>query len=208
MSRLSYVEDYVLSGDDPVFIRCVRTLLSHTFIVREKDSALYEYASQPGHFDDLSAYLKAAGFALQISQDAGVIMLVNDESADETAGLKRESLYSFNKEEASVLLVLWKIWMEKMAYEDEVVISQKDLTDRLQYFGIRLQKGQLDRALAVLRRFNLISVRSSTVEESMITLYPSLNFCITEEEMQKLADKYLGKEKENGEDHTETGASD
>ncbi len=45
-----------------MFKRCIRKLLESTFILRDKDDKLYQFASRESNRQDISDYLRMIGF--------------------------------------------------------------------------------------------------------------------------------------------------
>lgn len=58
------------------FKRCIRKLLDSTFIVADKDPALYDYLSYSSNSVDVSNYLKVIGYDIVVDDDFKYAMLV------------------------------------------------------------------------------------------------------------------------------------
>ena len=66
-----------------LFKRCIRKLLESTFILRDKDERLYQFASRESNRQDISEYLRMIGFDMTVDEKTGVCMLTaSEEDAD------------------------------------------------------------------------------------------------------------------------------
>ena len=51
-----------------LFKRCIRKLLESTFILRDKDERLYQFASRESNRQDISEYLRMIGFDMIVEE--------------------------------------------------------------------------------------------------------------------------------------------
>ena len=65
-----------------LFKRCIRKLLSSTFILRDKDEKLYAFVSRESNRQDISEYLRMIGFDVMVEDKSGVCMLCMREEDD------------------------------------------------------------------------------------------------------------------------------
>ena len=70
-----------------LFKRCIRKLLESTFILRDKDERLYQFASRESNRQDISEYLRMIGFDMIVEEKTGVCMLTASEEDGDTVGL-------------------------------------------------------------------------------------------------------------------------
>ncbi len=101
-----------------LFKRCVRKLLESTFILREKDEKLYSFVSRESNRQDISEYLRMIGFDILVDEKTGVSMLIVSEEDEETVGLKRANVITFSSLQYHMLLVLWKVYLENLGYNE------------------------------------------------------------------------------------------
>ena len=76
-----------------LFKRCIRKLLSSTFILRDKDEKLYAFVSRESNRQDISEYLRMIGLDVMVEDKSGVCMLCMSEEDEETVGLQCSGLY-------------------------------------------------------------------------------------------------------------------
>ena len=181
----------VQEENSPLFKRCVRKLLESTFILREKDEALYQFAARESNRQDLSAYLRAMGWDLLVEEKTGVCMLVPNEEDGELVGLKRANVVSFTPLQYHLLLVLWKVYLENLGYQEGNFVTKGDLIDKLQSYGVALVRTELNGALRLFKKYSLIHFREDEDGEDMrIQLYPSLQFGWDLPQFQTVAREY------------------
>ncbi len=58
-----------------LFKRCIRKLLESTFILRDKDEKLYQFASRESNRQDISEYLRMIGFDVIRRKRQGCVCL-------------------------------------------------------------------------------------------------------------------------------------
>ena len=147
-----------------LFKRCIRKLLDSTFIVGDKDEKLYAFVSRESNRQDISDYLRMIGFDVLVDTNVRIAMLKPHEADEEAVGLKRENVVSFTNEQYHLLLVLWEVYLENLGYNDENVVMRGDLID----YDIKDES-----------------------EETIITLYPSLQFGWDIAQFQTVTEEYM-----------------
>lgn len=114
-----------------LFKRCVRKLLESTFILREKDEKLFSFVFRESNRQDISEYLRMIGFDILVDEKTGVSMLIVSEEDEETVGLKRANVITFSTLQYHMLLVLWKVYLENLGYNEGNFVTKGDLIDKL-----------------------------------------------------------------------------
>lgn len=175
-----------------LFKRCVRKLLESTFILRDKDERLYAFLSRESNRQDVSEYLRMIGFDVQVDEKTGVGMLIISEEDAETVGLKRANVVTFSNLQYHLLLVLWKVYLENLGYSEGNFVTKGDLIDKIRSYGVVLVKSELNAALKLFKKYNLIGYDENESGENMkIQLYPSLQFGWDVPQFQTVAGEYL-----------------
>ena len=152
-------------------------MLDSTFIVGDKDEALYAYVSRESNRQDISDYLRMIGFDVYVDANVRIAMLKPYEADEETIGLKRANVLNFTNEQYHLLLVLWEIYLENLGYSEENVITKGNLVDKLHAYDIDAEKKDLTQALKVFKKYDLIDCDPNDYsEDAVIILYPSLQF--------------------------------
>ena len=183
-----------------LFKRSVRKLLASTFILREKDEKLYAFVSREVNRQDISEYLRMIGFDIILEDKSGVCMLVASEEDEETVGLKRAIVVSFTMVQYHLLLVLWKVYLENLGYNEGNFITKGDLIDKIMSYGHIAGKQELASALKLFKKYSLIDFNDNDDGEDMlIRLYPSLQFGWDILQFETVVREYMK------EDETETG---
>ena len=187
-----------------LFKRCIRKLLSSTFILRDKDEKLYAFAARESNRQDISEYLRMIGFDVMVEDKSGVCMLCMSEEDEETVGLKRANVVSFTTVQYHLLLVLWKIYLENLGYSEGNFITNGDLVDKLLSYGEIASKQELSGALKLFKKYSLINFSDNEEGEDMlIQLYPSLQFGWDIPKFEAGISEYI--KREDAEDEEEEG---
>ncbi|HBA62786.1 MAG TPA: hypothetical protein DCZ20_02900 [Lachnospiraceae bacterium] len=175
-----------------LFKRCIRKLLESTFILREKDEKLYSFVSRESNRQDISEYLRMIGFDILVDDKTGVGMLIVSEEDEETVGLKRANVITFSTLQYHLLLVLWKVYLENLGYNEGNFITKGDLIDKIKSYGVMPLKQELNVAFKLFKKYSLINFDEDDHGEDMkIQLYPSLQFGWDIPQFQTVADEYL-----------------
>ena len=180
-----------------LFKRCIRKLLESTFILRDKDEKLYQFASRESNRQDISEYLRMIGFDVILEEKTGVCMLIASEEDADTVGLKRANVVTFSTLQYHLLLVLWKVYLENLGYSEGNFITKGDLIDKIKSYDIQLTRTELSAAFRLFKKYSLINFNDDEIGEDMkIQLYPSLQFGWDLPQFQAVAGEYLREEPE------------
>ena len=178
-----------------LFKRCIRKLLSSTFILRDKDEKLYAFISRESNRQDISEYLRMIGLDVMVEDKSGVCMLCMSEEDEETVGLKRANVVSFTTTQYHLLLVLWKIYLENLGYSEGNFITKGDLIDKILSYGDIASKQELSGALKLFKKYSLINFSDNEEGEDMlIQLYPSLQFGWDIPQFETVVNEYIKEE--------------
>ena len=178
-----------------LFKRCIRKLLSSTFILRDKDEKLYAFISRESNRQDISEYLRMIGLDVMVEDKSGVCMLCMSEEDEETVGLKRANVVSFTTTQYHLLLVLWKIYLENLGYSEGNFITKGDLIDKILSYGDIASKQELSAALKLFKKYSLINFSDNEEGEDMlIQLYPSLHFGWDIPQFEAVVNEYIKEE--------------
>ena len=175
-----------------LFKRCVRKLLESTFILRDKDEKLYSFVSRESNRQDISEYLRMIGFDILVDEKTGVSMLIVSEEDEETVGLKRANVITFSTLQYHLLLVLWKVYLENLGFNEGNFVTKGDLIDKIKSYGVVPLKQELNNAFKLFKKYSLINYDEEDDGEDMkIQLYPSLQFGWDIPQFQTVAKEYL-----------------
>lgn len=189
-----------------MFKRCIRKLLSSTFILRDKDEKLYAFVSRESNRQDISEYLRMIGFDVMVEDKSGVCMLCMSEEDEETVGLKRANVVAFTTTQYHLLLVLWKIYLENLGYSEGNFITKGDLIDKILSYGDIASKQELSGALKLFKKYSLINFNDNEEGEDMlIQLYPSLQFGWDIPQFEAVVKEYVKEEDTEAESDDEEG---
>ena len=184
-----------------LFKRCVRKLLESTFILREKDEKFYQFVSRESNRQDISEYLRMIGFDVVVDDKMGVCMLTASEEDADTVGLKRANVVTFSTLQYHLLLVLWKVYLEKLGYSEGNFVTKGDLIDKITSYGIVPTRAELNAAFRLFKKYSLINYSEHEDGEDMkIQLYPSLQFGWDLPQFQTVAEEYLKEPQEKEEE--------
>lgn len=190
-----------------LFKRCVRKLLESTFILRDKDEKLYSFVSRESNRQDISEYLRMIGFDILVDEKTGVSMLIVSEEDEETVGLKRANVITFSTLQYHLLLVLWKIYLENLGFNEGNFVTKGDLIDKIKSYGVTPLKPELNAAFKLFKKYSLINFDEDEDGEDMkIQLYPSLQFGWDIQQFQTVAKEYLKMDDAGDAEADEAGA--
>lgn len=175
-----------------LFKRCIRRLLESTFIVGDKDEKLYAFISRESNRQDISDYLRMIGFDVLVDNNVKIAMLKTHEADEDAVGLKRANIVTFTIEQYHLLLVLWEVYLENLGYNEENVVMRGDLIDKIKVYEIDIDSRKLSAAMELFKRYNLIDFDSKDkTENSIVTLYPSLQFGWDVVQFQTVSAEYM-----------------
>ena len=127
-----------------------------------------------------------------MDEKTGVSMLIVSEEDEETVGLKRANVITFSNVQYHLLLVLWKVYLENLGYNEGNFVTQGDLIDKIKSYGIIVLKQELNAAFKLFKKYSLINYDENEDGEDMkIQLYPSLQFGWDIPQFQTVAREYL-----------------
>ena len=129
-----------------MFKRCIRKLLESTFILRDKEERLYQFASRESNRQDISEYLRMIGFDVAVDEKTGVCMLIASEEDADTVGLKRANVVTFTTLQYHLLLVLWKVYLENLGYSEGNFVTKGDLIDKIKSYDVMVTRSELNAA--------------------------------------------------------------
>jgi len=183
-----------------LFKRSIRKLLESTFILRNKDEKLYQFVSRESNRQDISEYLRMIGFDVIVDEKTGVCMLIASEEDADTVGLKRANVVTFTTLQYHLLLVLWKVYLENLGYNEGNFVTKGDLIDKIKSYGLPLVRTELNAAFRLFKKYSLINFAEDEEGEDMkIELYPSLQFGWDVPQFQTVVKEYLRETPEDGE---------
>ncbi len=186
-----------------LFKRSIRKLLESTFILQNRDEKLYQFVSRESNRQDISEYLRMIGFDVVVDEKTGVCMLIASEEDVETVGLKRANVVTFTTLQYHLLLVLWKVYLENLGYNEGNFVTKGDLIDKIKSYGLPLVRTELNGAFRLFKKYSLINFNEEEEGEDMqIELYPSLQFGWDIPQFQTVVKEYL---KETSEDEETRG---
>lgn len=183
-----------------LFKRSIRKLLESTFILRNKDEKLYQFVSRESNRQDISEYLRMIGFDVIVDDKTGVCMLIASEEDADTVGLKRANVVTFTTLQYHLLLVLWKVYLENLGYNEGNFATKGDLIDKIKSYGLPIVRTELNAAFRLFKKYSLINFSEDEDGEDMkIELYPSLQFGWDVPQFQTVVKEYLKETPEDGE---------
>lgn len=187
-----------------LFKRCIRKLLESTFLLRDKDEKLYQFIARESNRQDISEYLRMIGFDVLVDEKTGLAMLIASEEDADLVGLKRANVVTFTTLQYHLLLVLWKVYLENLGYNEGNFVTKGDLIDKIKSYGVPLVKTELNAAFRLFKKYSLINFNDDEDGEDMkIQLYPSLQFGWDLAQFQTVAREYLGEAGDGGADEEE-----
>ena len=182
-----------------LFKRCIRKLLESTFLLWDKDEKLYQFIARESNRQDISEYLRMIGFDVLVDEKTGLAMLIASEEDADLVGLKRANVVTFTTLQYHLLLVLWKVYLENLGYNEGNFVTKGDLIDKIKSYGVPLVKTELNAAFRLFKKYSLINFNDDEDGEDMkIQLYPSLQFGWDLAQFQTVAREYLGEAGDGG----------
>lgn len=191
-----------------MFKRCVRMLLDGTFVLRERDERFYNYLARESNRQDISAYLQVIGFDLLLEDKAGVAMLVASENDEDTVGLKRANIISFTPLQYHLLLILWKVYLENVGYNEGVYVTKGDLIEKIKSYGVTPVRTEFAAALKLFKKYSLLNYNENEEvekdEDRQIQLYASLQFGWDLPQFKTVVEEYVKLDASEAEAETES----
>ena len=141
------------------------------------------------------------GFDILVDEKTGVSMLIVSEEDEETVGLKRANVITFSTLQYHLLLVLWKVYLENLGFNEGNFVTKGDLIDKIKSYGVVPLKQELNGAFKLFKKYSLINYDEDEDGEDMkIQLYPSLQFGWDIPQFQTVAKEYLKMDEEEMEE--------
>lgn len=176
--------------DNELLIRCINELFARTFIVREipRDEKLYRFLSR--HIEDARARLRPIGFDLMTVEESGVIMIQRDPAVS-YPGMSKITRKQFSIDQSKVLLVLMGMYWGKNKTEAKAETTIARINDSINMHYPDVGAKQRKEALKEFKRYKLISypTNEESNKDAVVSLHPSLAFCLSGEQLQELIDK-------------------
>ena len=199
--KLINMEAFV--GDEEIFSKTIRTLLTESNIVRNKDEAskrMYRFAIRPENMEKINEYLKLSLLKVESDED-GVLCLSEYDANDNYHSGRR----IFNKGESMLMCVLASIYLEKekTSTKDIIYVTMQEVHDAfdkyqwLDYFNGNYANKTYS-FLKTLSRYNLIGLRGKLGREDfIIEAYPSLKHLFDENKAKEYNAKISDENKAN-----------
>ena len=112
-------------------------------------------------------------------------------------------MVTFTTLQYHLLLVLWKVYLENLGYNEGNFVTKGDLIDKIKSYGLPLVRTELNGAFRLFKKYSLINFNEEEEGEDMqIELYPSLQFGWDIPQFQTVVKEYL---KETSEDEETRG---
>lgn len=171
--------------------RCIRELLSRTFIVRELENDEKQYRFSINHKDEIREVLYACGYDINVDDEAGVIMLEQHEDFWDVPGLKKKSMHTFKKDQIMIYLVLLQIYYRVMFDTETVATTIGDINDAIELNNMQISPKTREDALREFKKYKLISYQTEKerVADTIVTIYPSIRFAINMEEIKAIIER-------------------
>jgi len=181
------------SKEKEEFVYITNKILFKNFIMREvyveKDKTMktnYDYRFIERHKTLLENYLAYSGWHLNIDSKYGVAYILNTYELNKV---------TFNKMTTIFLLVLRLIYdesREKLSLKTDIMITIRDLVDRLLSIGTIKKKTSdkdLETALRSISKYNIITKQNGSWSnpETKLIVYPSILFIMTDSKINELA---------------------
>lgn len=171
--------------------RCIRELLSRTFIVRELENDEKQYRFSINHKDEIREVLYACGYDINVDDEAGVIMLEQHEDFWDVPGLKKKCMRTFKKDQIMIYLVLLQIYYRVMFDTETVATTIGDINDAIELNNMQISPKTREDALREFKKYKLISYQTEKerVADTIVTIYPSIRFAINMEEIKAIIER-------------------
>lgn len=96
-----------------------------------------------------------------------------------------------------MLLVLWKVYLEGLGYNEGNFVTKGDLIDKIKSYGLVPARAELNAAFKLFKKYSLINYAEDEDGEDMkIKLYPSLQFGWDLPQFQTVVREYLKEDAE------------
>lgn len=196
----------MLQKDRDEFRRVCNRLLSCCFIIKKNDQTRGDYYFILRHRPVFERYLGVLGYDLEISEQPGVVQLVNRENTNHLHLRLQES----------IILLLLRILYDEKKRElslSDVVVNVGEIQEK--YLSLKIREKQIDKttmnnALRLFKRFNLVEPldRDLTQEDARVLIYDSIIMAVRADDIKavfQLVERYRkGGDEENEEVKADT----
>lgn len=166
------------------FSRLCNKLLSYNYICASRPKDQDDYYKIISELDLYVQYFALMDYVVEHHQVDKVINLYN---------LQNYNRYTFKKNESIFLLILRKIYYQKMqeiSLIDQITVSMEELHDALMATGLfekRINKVEIREILRLLRRFHIIDTTGqSDDDQSIVIIYPTILYVLPIQEIDKI----------------------
>lgn len=184
------------------FSRLCNKLLSYNYICASRPKDQDDYYKIISELDLYVQYFALMDYVVEHHQVDKVINLYN---------LQNYNRYTFKKNESIVLLILRKIYYQKMqeiSLIDQITVSMEELHDALMATGLfekRINKIEIREILRLFRRFHIIDTTGqSDDDQSIIIVYPTILYVLPVQEIDKINQRLAEYSKQGSEKDEET----
>lgn len=170
-------------------------LLSSTFLSRDKrdnKEAFYFLMSYKEIFDE---FFEILGYEITLDTAQGAVML---------SGGNNSNILKLKRDESLILLILRLLYHEKMketSLNENIVCDLSDIHEKYDYLQIKkkLNKTDLENALRIFRRYNLIEATGDLKNSSTkVVILPTILMAINSEDINEVYNTInkIGREEE------------
>lgn len=184
------------------FSRLCNKLLSYNYICASRPKDQDDYYKIISELDLYVQYFALMDYVVEHHQVDKVINLYN---------LQNYNRYTFKKNESIFLLILRKIYYQKMqeiSLIDQITVSMEELHDALMATGLfekRINKVEIREILRLLRRFHIIDTTGqSDDDQSIVIIYPTILYVLPIQEIDKINQRLAEYSKQGGEKDEKT----
>ena len=184
------------------FSRLCNKLLSYNYICASRPKDQDDYYKIISELDLYVQYFALMDYVVEHHQVDKVINLYN---------LQNYNRYTFKKNESIFLLILRKIYYQKMqeiSLIDQITVSMEELHDALMATGLfekRINKVEIRVILRLLRRFHISDTTGqSDDDQSIVIIYPTILYVLPIQEIDKINQRLAEYSKQGGEKDEKT----
>lgn len=166
------------------FSRLTNKLLSYNYICASRPKDRDDYYNIVSDFDLYASYFSLMDYVLENHNVDKVVNLYNQQNYNR---------YSFKKNESVILLLLRKIYYQKMqeiSLLNDITVTLEELHDAIQATGIydkRINKSDLREVFRVFKRFNIIDFTGNSDDDhAVIIIYPTILYVLPIERIDEI----------------------
>lgn len=168
-------------------------LLNNCFVLKKKEDTRNSYIFIVQNKDLFIEYFDLLGYSIEINEMYGVVAL---------ASLYGTGRLRLKKIESIILLILRLLYIEKrkeLSLSEDVVILTDEIHQKYNMLKIEakpnIDKTMLRDSIRLFKRYNLISNLDTdvTMSDARITIYPSVLFAMTNENINEVYDNIADK---------------